>query len=64
MTFFQVFVFTPNHHLNDIVSELNCNVRLFADDTSLYVIVENPINAGNIFNIHFKYTFMGYSMVS
>ena len=37
-------------YINDIVSELNCNVRLFADDTSLYVIVENPINAGNILN--------------
>ena len=37
-------------YINDIVSELNCNVRLFADDTSLYVIVKNPINAGNILN--------------
>ena len=39
-------------YINDIVAELysNCNVRLFADDTSLYVIVENPITAGNILN--------------
>ena len=37
-------------YINDIVVELNCNVRLFADDTSLYVIVENPIIAGNILN--------------
>ncbi|MEW8543133.1 MAG: reverse transcriptase family protein, partial [Candidatus Thiodiazotropha sp.] len=37
-------------YINDIVVELSCNVRLFADDTSLYVIVENPVTAGNILN--------------
>ena len=37
-------------YINFIVETLNCNVRLFADDTSLYVIVENPITAGNILN--------------
>ena len=37
-------------YINDIVRFLNCNVRLFADDTSLYVVVENPAAAANILN--------------
>ena len=37
-------------YIKDIVRTLNCSVRLFADNTSLYVIVENPINAANILN--------------
>ena len=32
-------------HINDIVDEINSNIRLFADDTSPYMIVENPIEA-------------------
>ena len=28
--------------INDITSEINSSIRLFADDTSLYVIVQNP----------------------
>ena len=35
-------------YINDIVLELNCNIRLFADDTSLYIIVENPLAAADI----------------
>ena len=27
-------------YINDIIKDLRCNIRLFADDTSLYVIVE------------------------
>ena len=37
-------------YINDIVRTLNCNVRLFADDTSLYVVVENPAAAANVLN--------------
>ena len=37
-------------YINDIVRELNCNVRLFADDTSLYIVVENPVTAANLLN--------------
>ena len=37
-------------YINDIVRELNCNVRLFADDTSLFIVVENPVPAVNILN--------------
>ena len=32
-------------YINDIVKGLCCNIRLFADDTSSYVIVENPVTA-------------------
>ena len=28
--------------INDIVNEIHANIRLFADDTSLYLIVEHP----------------------
>ena len=30
-------------YINDIVAEIGSNIRLFADDTSLYIIIENPI---------------------
>ena len=33
--FFLIFI-------NDIVSDIACNIRLFADDTSMYLVVENP----------------------
>ena len=32
-------------YIHDIVSEIQSNIRLFADDTSLYVIVQNPDSA-------------------
>jgi hypothetical protein len=28
--------------LNDIVREINAEIKLFSDDTSLYLIVNNP----------------------
>lgn len=31
--------------INDIVDEVNCNIKLFADDTSIFAIVENPLVA-------------------
>ena len=37
-------------HINDIVRELDCNVRHFADDTSRYIVVANPVTAGNLLN--------------
>ena len=37
-------------YINDIVKDLRCNIRLFADDTSLYVIVENPVTAALLLN--------------
>ena len=32
-------------YINDIVSEIRANIRLFADDSSLYIIVQNPESA-------------------
>ena len=37
-------------YINDIVIEIHSNIRLFADDTSLYIIVENPQTAATILN--------------
>ena len=33
------------------MKELGSNIRIFADDTSLYIIVDNPVNAANQLNI-------------
>ena len=32
-------------YIDDIVNDLNCNINLFADDTSLYVIVDDPVTS-------------------
>ena len=37
-------------YINDIVRNINSSIRLFADDTSLYIIVENPIQEATILN--------------
>ena len=37
--------------INDIVLDIGSNIRLFADDTSLYIIVDNPVTAANCLNI-------------
>ena len=36
--------------INDIVSDINSNIRLFADDTTLYIIVENLLTAAIVLN--------------
>ena len=36
--------------INDIVTEIGSNIRLFADDTSLYIIVEHPDTAALCLN--------------
>ena len=36
--------------INDIVSDINSNTRFFADDTTLYIIVENPQSAAIVLN--------------
>ena len=38
-------------YINDIVRNINSSIRLFADDTSLYIIVENPQSAVHSLNI-------------
>ena len=37
-------------YINDIVNDIGANIRLFADDTSLYIIVENPATAALCLN--------------
>ena len=36
--------------LNDIVTEIGSSIRLFADDTSFFIIVDNPDVAAEILN--------------
>ena len=38
-------------YINDIVHEINSSIRLFADDTSIYIIVDFPDSAAQILNI-------------
>ena len=38
-------------YINDIVKNLSCSVRLFADDTSLYIIVDSPDGAAYHLNV-------------
>ena len=37
--------------INDIVNDIPAGIHLFADDTTLYIIVENPNDTGRIINI-------------
>ena len=37
-------------YINDIVAEIGSSIRLFADDTSLYITVENPITSAVCLN--------------
>ena len=38
-------------YINDIVKNLGCSIRLFADDTSLYIIVDSPDGAAYHLNV-------------
>lgn len=38
-------------YINDIVQDLNCSIRLFADDTSLSIVVEDPYEAAALLNL-------------
>ena len=37
-------------YINDIVEDIGSIIRLFVDDTSLYLMVDNPIDAANVLN--------------
>ena len=37
--------------INDIVTDIGSNIRLFADDTSLYMIVDNPTATAELLNL-------------
>ena len=45
--FFLVFI-------NDIVLEVNCSIKLFADDTTIYIIIENANTAGELLNFNLE----------
>ena len=38
-------------YINDIVEDINSSIILFADDTSLYFIVDDPIQAAEQLNL-------------
>ena len=38
-------------YINDIVTDIHSSVRLFADDSSLYIIVDDPTDAAEQLNI-------------
>ena len=38
-------------YINDTVKEIHPNILLFADDTSLYIIVDFPDSAAQILNL-------------
>ena len=38
-------------YINDIVTDIRSNICLFADDTSLYIFVDDPISAAGCINI-------------
>ena len=37
-------------YINDLTENLKCNVKLFADDTSLFTVVQNSNTAANDMN--------------
>ena len=37
-------------YINDVVEDINSSIRLFADDTSLYIIVDDAIQAAETLN--------------
>ena len=37
-------------YMSDIVKKIGSNIRLFADDTSLFTIVDNPTTAAHCLN--------------
>ena len=37
-------------YINDTVKDIILNIRHFADDTNLFLVVENPLSAAQIFN--------------
>ena len=45
--------------INDIVKCIGASIRLFADDTSLYIIVDLPDQAATILNTDLKQFLIG-----
>ena len=38
-------------YINDIVVDIDSNIRLFADDTGLFIVVDDPITSANTLNV-------------
>ena len=38
-------------YINDIVKDIGSNIRLFADDTSVYIIIDDPVAAAELLNL-------------
>ena len=52
-------------YINDIVTDIGSNIRLFADDTSLYIVVDDPSDAANCLNTDLdKILSMGCNLAS
>ena len=41
-------------YINDLTEDLKCNVKLFADDTSLFTVVQDSDSAANDMNHDLK----------
>ena len=41
-------------YINDIVNDINSSIRLFADDTSLFIIVDNPVTSAEQLNFDIR----------
>ena len=44
--------------INDIVTDIGSNIRLFADDTSLFIFVKYPDTAAELINLDLKKTWL------
>ena len=42
-------------YINDLPNELKSNVKLFADDTSLFTIIKDKNESANVLNIYLTY---------
>ena len=45
--------------INDIVNDIGSNIRLFADDISLYIIVDNPQTSADTLNANLERSRLG-----
>ena len=46
----------------DIVTDIISNICLFADDTSLFIIVENPDTAAKLLNLDLEKSILSYNL--